>query len=100
MAIIFYQRNSGTLQVIGLMSTEYENDATLTATLYDEVGHVVPDFADVAGVYVGGSNGNYTFPVPPSFNPPAGGNYMLVISATTIEEVQGYWQIPVVVATR
>jgi hypothetical protein len=104
--IILYQQNSGWVPLIGLMDMSldppaYVNDASeITATLFDQNGNPVPELTDVAGVYVEGSNGNYNFPVPAEFNPPAGGGYVLVVDATAPSGAIAHSEVPAIVGVR
>lgn len=96
--IIFYQNTTGNLQTIGLMNgSAYANDATLKATLFNQAGTAIPDFTDIPGAYVDGSNGNYNFAVP-TLNLPTGGGYSLIVTAATPDGHTRPWTIEVIVA--
>lgn len=97
MALVFYQKTTGTLQTIGLMNgANFANNATLEATLFDQAGKAVPGFMDVAGVYVLGSNGCYNFPVP-ALDLPAGGGYTAYVTATTPDGNTRTWYVDVII---
>lgn len=95
--LIFWQSSSQVLTLTGLFSTQYENDATVTASMLDANGNAIASFQNVAGVYVPDSDGNYTFQVPSGFNPSEGGGYTLVVKATTTGGLTRTWQIPCLV---
>ena len=97
--IIFYKNNIGTLLLSKLMSSKYENDAVVSATLYDPFGNVVTGFSNIQGVYVPGSDGDYNFPIA-ELNPPEGGGYILKVKATTSYSLVGNWEMDVLVTVR
>ncbi len=92
--ILFYQLTSGQFFLIGLFSTVWENTATVYATLQYANGKSVPGFVAVLGVYVPGSNGNYTFAVPATITAPAGGGYQVVVTATVPSGWKRTWTLP------
>jgi hypothetical protein len=104
--VTFYQNNSGVIQISGVMDNGltppmYVNAATsITATLNDPNGNPVALFNNVVGVYVTGSNGTYSFPVPANFNAPSGGGYALIVNITAPSGAIGYWKIPAIVMVR
>ena len=104
--IIVYKSNSGVVPVVGLTDNslnppEFCDDAvTITATLLDSTDTPVTGLNNVSGVYVTGSNGNYNFPVPSSFNPPAGAGYTLVVNITSPHGAVAKWSIPASVQVR
>ncbi len=106
MPIIIYQVNSGFIPVIGLTDSSvnppvFVNAAfVITATLNDPNGSPVTGLTNVAGVYVLGSNGNYNFPVPATFNPAAGGGYTLIINIQAPSGAVANWFIPASVQVR
>jgi len=105
-AITIYQNNSGFIPLAGLqdLSTNpptWVNTATLiTATLYNSSNQAVAGLSNVAGVYQTGTNGNWNFPVPSSFNPPVGGGYTLVVNVTAPSGAVAQWSIPANVMVR
>lgn len=87
--LTLYQNNTQFILLTGLQDQSvtpsvYVNNATLTATLFDSTGTPVTGLSNVAGAYVVGSNGNYTFPVTGATFDPAVGylGYTLVIDGT------------------
>lgn len=96
MAIVFYKQTTGTLQLVGLMNgPAFANNASVTATLYDQAGIAVASFTNVSGTYVPGTNGNYNFPVP-ELNLPAGGGYNLSVTATTPDGNSRTWNLTLI----
>ena len=106
MPIIIYQVNSGFIPVVGLTDNSVNppvfvnNASVITATLNDANNNPVTGLTTVAGVYVTGSNGNYNFPVPSTFNPAAGGGYTLVVNIQAPSGAVANWFIPVSVQVR
>jgi hypothetical protein len=105
-AITIYQNNSGFIPLTGLQDFSVNppvwvnNASSITATLNNAAGNPVAGLSNVAGVYQAGSNGNYNFPVPSSFNPPAGGGYTLVVNVTAPSGAVAQWSIPANVMVR
>ena len=96
--LIFYQNATGTFEVNGFTENgSPSNTATMTATLFNPAGVNVSGFIGVPGTYVPGSQGDYTFPIP-ALSVPAGGNYTLVVTATTLTNTR-QWTIAVIVAS-
>jgi len=104
--ITFYQKNSGFIQIVGLVDNslnppQYVNNAlNARATLVDIGGTPVSGFIGVAGVYVNGSKGTYNFPVSNTFAPPAGAGYVLIVDVVAPSTAAAHWEIPAVVAVR
>lgn len=102
---ILYKKNSQVYQIVGLKDNSvspavYLNTATVTATLKDSTGASVAGFTNVSGAYVSASNGVYNFSVDPTlFDPPAGGGYILAVTATQNSK-QWYVETPFKVAVR
>jgi len=62
MRIVVKRGNDQIISLMGLKSTDdniYLNSATVTASLRDYRGNVVPPFEEVPMAYVTGSDGNY-----------------------------------------
>jgi hypothetical protein len=95
--LIFYQSTSSVLTLSGLQSTGWENDATVTATMLNPNGTPEPGFDQIAGVYVPESNGDYTFTPSSTLNPPAGGNYLVIVKATTPAGLTRTWPLDCIV---
>ncbi len=87
-AKILYTNSSQYIELAGLkdQSTNpatYMNSATVLGTLKDPKGVPVTGLTAITGVYQSASNGTYRLPVnAATFNPPIGGGYVLVITAT------------------
>jgi len=73
------------VQLAGLrdvVTNEYVNDATVTASLTDDNGSVVEGAQSLPLVYQNGSDGNYVGHVPHTVSLEAGRQYTLTITAT------------------
>ena len=89
-----YKSNDQWIQLTGLYSLSadgygmltiknYEDAATVKATLYDVNGIPVSGLIDIPMLYVAGSEGIYRGQVTAAFDPPAAKNYELVITAVS-----------------
>lgn len=102
---ILYISNSQFLELVGLKDQSvtpnvYMNAATVVGTLKDPNGVNVVGFVNVVGVYQTASNGTYRLAADPTtFNPPLGGGYTLVVTATQAGK-QLYVEYPVKIQTR
>jgi len=83
----------------GLDDASYFNAATVTATLKDRDGDIVPEVNAITLSYVVASNGMYRGPIQETFNPTLGGGYKLEIVAVQ-SGIQGKWVIPAEVKVR
>lgn len=83
----------------GLNPTSYFNAATVTATLKDRDGNIVPEVDNITLVYVAASNGKYRGAIQETFEPTLGGGYNLEIVAVQ-GGVQGKWVIKAEVKIR
>jgi hypothetical protein len=105
-----YPGNDNVLSLYGLsdlLTSQFQNAATVVATLYDQFSNPVPGASNIPMPYVPASNGNYQgviignqfapIPLPPGTNPTGG--YRLVISAVE-GAVSAIWQYLVELAPR
>lgn len=104
--IIVYKENDGFIPLSGLMDETQtppvflNSVASMTATLNDSGGSPVTGLTNVAGVYVAGSNGNWQFPVPNTFDPPTGGGYTLIVDVVAGSGTSAHWELPASVQVR
>ncbi len=102
--LTFYPNNSQFVQITGLQDQVpniFINNASITGTLKDSSGNAVAGATNLAGVYVAGSNGDYTFAVDPStFNPAVGYDYVFVIDGTYGGNRKIHAEIPAFVVIR
>ena len=101
--------NDQYLEIDGLqdaVTLVYYSNATVMATLVDQLGDPVPGFTNVAMSYIAGTNGNYRGLVVQTFNPPLGVGYTVQITAIVpggadpSGNTEGYWEIPAQVTAR
>jgi hypothetical protein len=82
----------------------YINSAAGTVQVLDQTATPVvigPAGATTASaVYVGGSNGDYTFLVTSVFNPPVGTGYRIVVDLSAAGGFVGHWEFDAVVKVR
>jgi len=83
----------------GLDDSFYFNTATVTATLKDREGVVVPEVDGITMSYLSATNGNYRGAIEETFSPTLGGGYNLEILAIQ-GGVQGKWTIKAEVKIR
>lgn len=87
--VTLFPNNTQVIQVLGLsdiLTSQYLNNATVTATLLNARGQNDPVLQNISLGYITASNGNYAGVVPQSFNPPEFvgeklNGYQLVITA-------------------
>jgi hypothetical protein len=102
--IIVYQLNSGFIPLTGLQDLSFNppiyvnNASVINATLFSPASLVV--LGPITGIYQSGTNGNYNFPIPNTFNSPVGSGYTLVVNVTAPSGAVAQWSIPAAVATR
>ncbi len=100
--LIFYKSNDQVVEVSGLadgITGDYISSATLTASLYDRAGTVVPGLNAIPLVCTDPATGTYRGQVEETFNPTKGGGYTLKIDAedgTTVLHLE----IPVEIRVR
>lgn len=79
--LILYRLNDQVVELDGLqdlLSADYLNAATLTASLYDQFAN--PIFEDIDFSYLANSDGVYRAVIPGSgFNPGLGAGYKLIV---------------------
>lgn len=89
------------------LTGNFINDAAVTATLYmdrslsdpdDFPGTAVANFSALNLPFV--SNGLYRGIIPNTFDTPTGGNYVLVVDATSPSYDPQHWETPSVVVVR
>lgn len=100
--IYLYPLNTQVVEIDGLtdvVTGDYLNDATVTATLFDDNDQPDPVLQNIGMSYVAASNGNYQGVVPDTFNAALGSGYTMVITADQAG-VQAQWSIPTQVKLR
>ena len=89
--------NSQAIKILGLqdiITGDFMNGATLTATLIDASGSNVPGCVGVGMDYVAASNGDYTGVFGDNnFNPPVGTGYTMVVTGN---QGAGYIRLEIV----
>lgn len=100
--IYLYPQNTQVLTLNGLQDVvtgDYLNQATVTATLIDRLGNVDVVINDLPLDYLPASNGNYQGTVPFAFDAALGGGYILQVTANQAG-VQSFFSFPTIVQLR
>ena len=93
-SVKMWVKNTLTIQIDGLKdksSGTLVTGATVTVNLVDQNGASVTGATNIPLTDVAGSPGSYSGSIASTFNPTAGQNYTLQITAVS-GGVQGYWE--------
>lgn len=101
---VIYSKNDNLLELRGLANAatgNYENAATVTATVVDSTDTEVPGLSwPLTLAYVAASDGDYRGEIGDGASFVVGTDYTAKITATVSGGPTGYWEIPLTVLTR
>jgi hypothetical protein len=79
----------------------YVNNATGTLSVKDPAGVVVPACGfPISFAYVAASTGIYRALIPAAFNPPPGGQFLVIVDLTAAGFQAAHWEVPAFVRAR